>query len=249
MPRGTLSCACALVDNDIDSPLVLDRESGILSFERKCTSEQSWAIIGFVAVVLIAAAIDAVFFRSSCHLAFDSGTTSEASDAPPCRSNQLKLRINRGGSPEPPRHEDYVTLNHIRGGVCSFSRRQTRIWIFTPDGPGERGVLEVGPGSDLSGTYGPSLGGQLFRFRYSPGCRQTGPGPLARASKLGTSWPAGKSGSTPVEANRLRSGRRHLCARRSRLRTCSCQRHSTTAAAPPRKLLAGRRRSPARRKP
>ncbi len=144
----------------------------------------SWAIVGFVAVVLIAAAIDAVFFRSHAP-ASTRGTTSEASDAPPCRSNQLKLRINRGGSPEPPRHEDYVTLNHIRGGVCSFSRRQTRIWIFTPDGPGERGVLEVGPGSDLSGTYGPSLGGQLFRFPYSPGCRETGPGPFVARVQAG----------------------------------------------------------------
>ena len=148
----------------------------------------TWAVVGFVAVVLIAAALDAVFFRSHAPAsgpASTRGTTSEASDAPPCRSNQLELRINRGGPPEPPRHEDYVTLNHIRGGVCSFSRRQTRIWIFTPDGPGERGVLEVGPGSDLSGTYGPSLGGQLFRFRYSPGCRQTGPGPFVARVKAG----------------------------------------------------------------
>ena len=171
MPRGTLSCACAYVDNDIDSPLVLDRESGILSFQRKCTSEHPGPSLS-----------RSTLFSESPRLL---GATSEASDAPPCRSNQLKLRINRGGSPEPPRHEDYVTLNHIRGGVCSFSRRQTRIWIFTPDGPGERGVLEVGPGSDLSGTYGPSLGGQLFRFRYSPGCRQTGPGPFVARVQAG----------------------------------------------------------------
>jgi hypothetical protein len=134
----------------------------------------TWVVVGFIAVVVIAAALDAVFFRSHAP-ASTRGTTSEASDAPPSRSNQLELRINRDGPPKPPRHENYVTLNHIRGGVCSFSRRQTRIWTFTPDGRGEGGVLEVGPGSDLSGTYGPSLGGQLFRFRFSPSCRQTGP--------------------------------------------------------------------------
>ena len=145
----------------------------------------TWVVLGFVAIVLIAAALDAVFFRSHAP-ASTRGSISEASDvtgtlsepssfAPPCRSNQLKLRINSGGPPAPRPHDDYVTLNHIRGGVCSFSRRQTRIWTFTAHGPGEGGVLKVGPGSDLSGTYGASLGGQLFRFRFSPGCRQPGP--------------------------------------------------------------------------
>jgi len=134
----------------------------------------TWVVGGFVAVIVIAAAFDAVFFRSHAP-ASTRGTTSEASDAPLCRSNQLKLRINSGDLSKPRRHEDYVTLNHIQGGVCNFSRRQIRISIFTPDGPGERGVLEVGPGSDFSGTYGASLGGQFVRFRYSPGCRVPGP--------------------------------------------------------------------------
>ena len=132
------------------------------------------AVVGFVAVVVIAAALDAVFFRNHAPASTQGALSDPSSSAPPCRSNQLKLRINRGG-PKHPRHDDYVTLNHIRGGVCNFSRRQTRIWTFTPDGRGEGGVLEVGPGTDLSGTYGPSLGGQLFRFRFSPSCRQTGP--------------------------------------------------------------------------
>ena len=133
----------------------------------------TWAVLGFVAVIVIAAALDVVAFRSHAP-ASTRRTTSETSDAPACRSDQLKLRIHRGG-PKHPRHDDYVTLNHIRGGVCSFSRRQTQISIFTADGRGEGGVLEVGPGSDLSGAYGPSLGGQFFRFRFSPGCRQPGP--------------------------------------------------------------------------
>jgi len=141
----------------------------------------TWIVVVFVALVVIAAALDAVFFRSHAP-ASTRGATSNASgvtgtlhsDAPPCRSDQLKLRIHLGG-PEHPRHDNYVTLNHIRGGVCSFSRRQVRMWTFTADGRGQGGVLEVGPGSDLSGTYGASLGGQLFRFRFSPSCRQTGP--------------------------------------------------------------------------
>jgi hypothetical protein len=116
--------------------------------------QATWVVVGFVAVVLIAAALNAVFFRhhalASTHAAIPeasdvTGTRSNPSDAPPCRSNQLELRINRGGPPKPPRHEDYVTLNHIRGGVCSFSRRQTRVWTFTPNGSG--GARSLGGGA------------------------------------------------------------------------------------------------------
>jgi hypothetical protein len=133
----------------------------------------TWVVVGFVAVVVIAAALDAVFFRSHAP-ASTRGTTTEA--APPCRSNQLKLRINSGGPAEPPPHEDYVTLNHIRGGACSFPRRSMRSLIFAPDGLTSGGVWQVGPGhDDFAGTYGGSLSGHLVRFRFSPSCRQPGP--------------------------------------------------------------------------
>ena len=165
--------ACALVENDIDSPL---SSTGNLRFSRLRGNAQA-SHLGRGRLHRRRrdrSRARRCLFPESCSR-LDSGNDFRSKRCTTLQIESLKLRINRGGSPEPPRHEDYVTLNHFRGGVCSFSRRQTRIWIFAPDGPGEGGVLKVGPGSDLSGAYGPSLGGQLFRFRFSSGCRQTGP--------------------------------------------------------------------------
>jgi hypothetical protein len=152
----------------------------------------TWIVVGFVAVVVIAATFDAVFFRSHAP-ASTPGTTSVASDVtgslsvpssaapPPCRSHQLELRINSGGPPEPPLHDDYVTLDHARGGACSFSGLM-HLQISTRDGPGQ-GVLRIAPlpnvhdeAVDLTDAYaGSLLRRRVVPFRYSPKCSERGP--------------------------------------------------------------------------
>ena len=162
------------------------------------------AVVGFVAVVVIAAALDAVFFRNHAPASTQGTLSDPSSSAPPCRSNQLKLRINRGG-PKHPRHDDYVTLNHIRGGVCNFPRRQTRIWTFTPDGRGRAESWRWGRAvicRALTGrAWADSSSGSVSRRAAAR------PGRLPRASKLGTTWTAGRSRSTAVESSRLPSDR------------------------------------------
>jgi hypothetical protein len=156
----------------------------------------TWAVIGFVVVVVVAAALDSVFFRSHAP-ASTPGTTSEASgtrsepssDAPPCRSNQLKLRINRGGPQEPPRHDNYVTLNHIRGGACRFSGRLKRLLILARDGLAVGGVIQD-DGGGFADAYGENLGRHIFRFRYSPKCNT--PGPFIAQAQVGDYVASGK---------------------------------------------------------
>jgi hypothetical protein len=152
----------------------------------------TWIVVGFVAVVVFAATLDAVFLRSHAP-ASTRGTTSEASVTgvpsvpfsaapPPCRPNQLELTIN-GHGPPPPRapHDDYVSLDHARGGVCSFSGLM-HLQISTREGPGQ-GVLRIAPLPkvhddvvDLTDAdAGSLLGGHLVPFRYSPKCSERGP--------------------------------------------------------------------------
>jgi hypothetical protein len=157
-------------------------------------------VVGFVAVVAIAATLDAVFFRNHAP-ASTRGTTSEASDvtgtlsdeplsaAPPCRSNQFQLTVNRGDPRNRSRHDDYVALTHIRGSVCRFSGRFKHFQIFGPDGLAEGGVIQD-EGANFAGTYGASLGGHIFRFRFSPNCSQ--PGPFAVHVQVGDYVASGK---------------------------------------------------------
>jgi len=144
----------------------------------------TWVVVGFVAVVVIAAVLNAAFFRSHAPASTQAaipeasdvtGTRSNpSSDAPPCRSNQLKLIINRGSPQNPSRHDDYVTLTHIRGGVCRFSGHLKRLLILAPDGLAEGGVIQVNAGG-FRGLYGASLGERIYWFRYSPKCSHHGP--------------------------------------------------------------------------
>jgi hypothetical protein len=147
----------------------------------------SWIVVGFVAVVVIAAALDAVFFRSHAPASARGmtseatpGTTSKAtttserfSDAPVCRSNQLVLRLNRRSRGYPLRlHDDYVTLL-ARRGVCRFSGRLRSLAIFADGRLVEGGVIQD-QGADFAGAYG-SDRGHIYLFRFSPPCRQSGP--------------------------------------------------------------------------
>jgi len=147
----------------------------------------TWVVVGFIAVLVIAATLDAVFFRSHAPAA-TGGTTSEASvtgflsvpfsAAPPrCTSHQLELTINSHGPPPPQApHDDYVSLTHSQGRACSFSGF-IDLRISTIDGPA-RGVLRIDPNRrDFTDAYGPAFlnGTHLLRFRYSPKCGERGP--------------------------------------------------------------------------
>jgi hypothetical protein len=152
----------------------------------------TWIVVGFVAVVVIAATLDAALFRHHAP-ASTRGTTSEASDVTgrfiplvdvvrPCARDQLELGIEQRTRPDDgPLVGIYgAELHFVKGHACSFSLRDVSVQISTPAGAG-KGILRVFRAySNQSVALGPASVGAVphwwfFPFRYSPKCGEHAP--------------------------------------------------------------------------
>jgi hypothetical protein len=152
----------------------------------------TWVAVGFVAVVAIAAALDAAFFRGHVP-ASNRGTISKARDVtgtfiplvevvPPCARDQLELRIEQRTRPDDgPLVGTYgAELHFVQGHACRFSLRDVSVQISTPAGAGQ-GILRVFRAyRNPSVALGPASIGAVphwwfFPFRYSPKCGEHGP--------------------------------------------------------------------------
>jgi hypothetical protein len=152
----------------------------------------TWAVVGFVAVVVIASTLDAVGFRGHAP-ASNRGTISEAGDVTatfiplvdvvtPCARDQLELRIEQRTRPDDgPLVGTYgAELHFVKGNACSFSLRDVSVQISTPAGVGQ-GILQVFRAyRNPSVALGPASVGAVphwwfFPFRYSPKCGEHAP--------------------------------------------------------------------------
>jgi hypothetical protein len=152
----------------------------------------TWAVVGFVAVVVIASTLDAVSSRSHAPASY-RGTTSKAASGTlvlspvdvvtPCTQDQLDLRIERWTRPDngPPLVGTYGAELHFVGGhACRVSLRDLNVQISTPAGPGKGMLRMFRTDRSRSAALGPANVGAVphwwfLPFRYSPRCGEHGP--------------------------------------------------------------------------
>jgi hypothetical protein len=158
----------------------------------------TWVVAGFIAVVVTAAILDAVFFRSHAPASTRRASSTNLFGAlPSCTPDELALRIEHrkdlpGGTtlplgigvdeplPNLPARETGVDLQFVHGHGCNFSTDHFRLQVSTRDGPAH-GILRVLGGGrpkeffDLYGPQSVGIAGRFLPFRFSPTCGGQGP--------------------------------------------------------------------------
>lgn len=127
----------------------------------------TWLAIAGVAVVALAAAVDAVRHPIQPGRLRTTSTerTAVRTPPPPCREDQLALAIEFLDAP-------VALLRHVKGEPCRQQETPVSVRIVARHGEGN-GLL-LGPEGSFAGLFAPGVEA-VIGFRYSPPCDERGP--------------------------------------------------------------------------